>query len=98
MSKRRTKPDGLKIEKYGRGEVLTDCQEPDPNRELWCGVILQAIVNCRFKVPNWQSSYRFLKGNGNFKWICEQLDIDYERASKNALKAALISKRKINKH
>lgn len=93
-----TKKDETRIDSYGRGEVLTDCKEPNAERELWCGVILQAIVNCRFKVPNWESSYRFLKGNGNFKWICEQLDIDHDRASKNALKAALISKRKINKH
>lgn len=53
MTKRRTKPDETQEDNYGRLAVLTDCKEPDPHRELLCAVILQAIIDVRFKNPKW---------------------------------------------
>jgi hypothetical protein len=93
-----TKKDETRIDSYGRGEVLTDCKEPNAERELWCGVILQAIVNCRFKVKGWQDSLEFISGAGNWNWICTQLGMDSKRASRNALKAVFDSKNVIHKH
>lgn len=93
-----TKKDETRIDSYGRGEVLTDCKEADPNRELWAGVILQAIVNVRFKVKGWQESLDFLAGGENWDWICEQLGMDAKRASRNALRAVFDSKNIIHKH
>ena len=93
-----TKNDETRIDSYGRGEVLTDCKEADPNRELWAGVILQAIVNVRFKVKGWQESLDFLAGGENWDWICEQLGMDAKRASRNALRAVFDSKNIIHKH
>ena len=100
MMRRRkiTKKDETRIDSYGRGEVLTDCKEADPNRELWAGVILQAIVNVRFKVKGWQESLDFLAGGENWDWICEQLGMDAKRASRNALRAVFDSKNIIHKH
>jgi hypothetical protein len=98
MSKRRTKPDETKGDNYGRWAVLTDCREPNPDRELWCGVIWQAILNVRFQVTDWQSSLRFLERGGNFDWICEQLGMEPNRASRNALKAVFDSRNVIHKH
>jgi len=98
MSRKKTKPDETRIDSYGRGEVLTDCKEADPNRELWAGVILQAIVNVRFKVKGWQDSLEFLAGGGNWNWICEQLGLDPRRSSKNALKTAFYNRKPIHKH
>jgi hypothetical protein len=100
MMKRRkqTKDDETRIDSYGRGEVLTDCKEPNAERELWCGVILQAIVNCRFKVKGWQDSLEFLAGAGSWDWICEQLGMEPKRASRNALKAVFDSRNVIHKH
>jgi len=94
MSRKKTKDDETRIDSYGRGEVLTDCKEPNAERELWCGVILQAIVNVRFKVKGWQDSLEFIAGGGNWNWICEQLGMDAKRASKEALNA-LNSRKKI---
>ena len=93
-----TKKDETRIDSYGRGEVLTDCKEADPNRELWAGVILQAIVNVRFKVKGWQESLDFIAGGENWDWICEQLGMDAKRASRNALRAVFDSKNIIHKH
>ena len=93
-----TKKDETRIDSYGRGEVLTECKEPNAERELWCGVILQAIVNVRFKVPKWQESLEFIAGGENWNWICEQLGMDAKRASRNALKAVFDSKNIIHKH
>lgn len=93
-----TKKDETRIDSYGRGEVLNECKEPNAERELWCGVILQAIVNVRFKVPKWQESLEFIAGGGNWDWICEQLGMDAKRTSRNALKAVFDSRNIIHKH
>ena len=98
MSRKKTKDDETRIDSYGRGEVLTDCKEPNAERELWCGVILQAIVNCIFKVKGWQDSLEFLAGAGSWDWICEQLGMEPKRASRNALKAVFDSRNIIKKH
>ena len=98
MSKRRTKPDENKGDNYGRWAVLSDCKEPDPNRELLCAVILQAIIDVRFKNPKWQESLDFIAGAENWNWICEQLGMDAKRASRNALKAVFDSRNAIHKH
>ena len=93
-----TKQDETRIDSYGRGEVLNECKEPNAERELWCGVILQAIVNVRFKVDKWEESLDFIAGGENWNWICEQLGMDAKRASRNALKAVFDSKNIIHKH
>ena len=98
MSKRRTKPDETKGDNYGRWAVLTDCNEPNPERELWCSCILQAIIDVRFKNPQWQESLEFIAGGENWPWICEQLGMDAKRASRNALRAVFDSKNIIHKH
>ena len=98
MSKRKTNPDETRIDSYGRGEVLNENKEPNAERELWSGVILQAIVNVRFKVPKWEESLEFIAGGENWNWICEQLGMDAKRASRNALKAVFDSKNIIHKH
>jgi len=98
MSRKKTKPDETRIDSYGRGEVLNENKEPNAERELWSGVILQAIVNVRFKVPKWEDDMAFLSGGDNFNWICSQLGINARRASKGAIKACFDSRNIIKKH
>ena len=98
MTKRRTKPDETHEDVYGRWAVLTDCSAPNPERELWCACILQAIINVRFKNPKWEDDLDFIAGGENWDWICEQLGTDGKRASRNALKAVFDSKNIIHKH
>jgi len=98
MTKRRTKPDETKGDNYGRWAVLTDCREPNPEREMWCACILQAIINVRFKNPKWQDDLDFIEGGENWDWICEQLGLDPRRSSKNALKTAFYNRKPIHKH
>ena len=98
MSKRRTKPDETHEDVYGRWAVLTDCSAPNPEREMWCACILQAIINVRFKNPKWEEDLDFIAGDGSWHWICEQLGMDAKRASMNALKAVFDSRNIIHKH
>lgn len=96
VRRRVTRENETREESYGRGEILNEFSKENPKeRELWSTVIFQAIVNIRFKVSTWQQDLAFLKGAGNFKWICDQLDLDYKKTSEAAIRYAMDGKRKI---
>ena len=94
----KAKPNPLKPYD-GKKEILDEHRKnPVPERELWSAVILQAMTNIYFKVPNWEEDLSFLSGAGNWNWICELLGTDPKRASKLALKAACGNLKVIHKH
>ena len=95
-----TKPKANPKTQYdGTKDILDEHRkENPPERELLSAVILQAMSNIHFKVGNWKADLRFVKGGGNWNWICSHLGMNPRQISRLALKAACGNLGTIHKH